>query len=56
MKPEERVYLAYYNSRKDELYFNQIKELSSLSDSSLARTLDKLVKEDILEKTILPFL
>lgn len=50
MKPEDKVYKAYFNSKKSILYFNEIKELSKLSDSSLANTLNKLVKSDILHR------
>ena len=53
MKPEDKLYWAYFESVKRVLYFNEIKELSKLSDSSLANTLNKLVKSNILtrEKT-----
>ncbi len=53
MKPEDKVYKAYFESKKNILYFNEIKELSKLSDSSLANTLSKFVKSGILlqEKT-----
>lgn len=50
MKPEDKVFKAYFDSKKGELYFNQIKELSKLSDSSLASTLKKMVKNRILKK------
>ncbi len=53
MKPEEKVYQAYFESKKSTLYFNEIKRLSKLSDSSLTNTLIKLTKIGILtrEKT-----
>src|SRR3989344_5474239 len=53
MKPEDKIYNAYLGSKKNTLYFNEIKELSKLSDSSLTNTLNKLVKNSILaqEKT-----
>ena len=53
MKPEEKIYKAYFESKKNTLYFNEIKELSKLSDSSLTNTLNKLVHNNILtqEKT-----
>ncbi len=53
MKPEDKIYSAYFESKKNTLYFNEIKELSKLSDSSLTNTLNKLVKNNILaqEKT-----
>lgn len=53
MKPEEKIYKAYFESRKSSLYFNEIKEWSKLSDSSLTNTLTKLSQNNILtrEKT-----
>lgn len=53
MKPEEKIYNAYFESKKSSLYFNEIKELSKLSDSSLTNTLTKLTKNNTLaqEKT-----
>ena len=53
MKPEDKIYRAYFESKKSSLYFNEIKELSKLSDSSLTNTLNKLTKNSILtqEKT-----
>ena len=53
MRPEEKVYKAYFESKKLSLYFNEIKELSKLSDSSLTNTLNRLTAEKILyrEKT-----
>ncbi len=50
MKPEEKVYKAYFESKKSSLYFNEINELSKLSDSSLTNSLNKLVKNNILTK------
>lgn len=50
MKPEEKVYQAYFESKKSSLYFNEIKELSKLSDSSLAATLNRLTKNNVLAK------
>ena len=53
MKPEDKIYKAYFESKKSTLYFNEIKELSKLSDSSLTNTLNKFTKNSILmrEKT-----
>ena len=53
MKPEDKIYKAYFESKKNSLYFNEIKELSKLSDSSLTNTLNKLIKNNTLiqEKT-----
>lgn len=53
MKALARIYKAYFLSKKDKMYYNEIKELSKLSDSSLTRVLKELVKDKILsiEKT-----
>ena len=53
MKPEDKIYKVYFESKKNSLYFNEIKELSKLSDSSLANTLNQLKNNNILtqEKT-----
>ena len=53
MKPEDKIYKAYFESKKNSLYFNEIKELSKLSDSSLTNTLNKLTQNSVLtqEKT-----
>ncbi len=53
MKPEDKIYRSYFESKKSSIYFNELKELSKLSDSSLTNTLNKLVKKGILlqEKT-----
>ena len=48
MKPEDKIYKAYFESKKNSLYFNEIKELSKLSDSSLTNTLNKLLHNNIL--------
>ena len=48
MKPDEKVFLAYFETKKKELYFNELKEITKLSDSSLSNTLKKLVTHDIL--------
>ncbi len=50
MKPEDKVYKAYFESKKNPLYFNEIKELSTLSDSSLVNTLNRLIKNNTLTK------
>ena len=48
MKPEDKIYKSYFKSKKSSLYFNEIKELSELSDSSLTNTLNKLIKNNAL--------
>jgi len=50
MKPEDKIFKAYFESQKARLYFNEIKEYSRLSDSSLANSLSRLVKSNILMK------
>ncbi len=50
MKPEDKIYEAYFKSQKESLYFNELKEISGLSDSSLANTLSKLTQQKILFK------
>jgi len=50
MKPEEKIYKAYFKIRKSTLYFNEIKELSKLSDSSLTNTLSNLIKNNTLKQ------
>jgi len=49
MKADEKIYEAYLELRQDRLYFNQLKEFTKLSNSSLQNALDKLVKGNILE-------
>jgi len=53
MKPENKIFKAYFDSKKQALYFNEIKELTKLSDSSLSTTLKRLIKNNTLiqEKT-----
>lgn len=48
MKAEEKIYEAYLKSKESRLYFNQLKELTKLSNSSLQNSLDKLTKNKIL--------
>jgi len=49
MKADEKVYEAYLKSKQGKLYFNQIKEYTNLSNSSLQNVLNKLVEEGILK-------
>lgn len=53
MKAEEKIYQAFYDSKEPKLYYNQIKEQTNLSHSSLQNALEKLKKASILaeEKT-----
>jgi len=48
MKADEKIYEAYLELREDKLYFNQLKEFTKLSNSSLQNVLDKLVKNNTL--------
>lgn len=53
MKPEDKIYRAYFESEKQKLYYNQLKELTGLSHSSLQNVLKKMSEKDLLglEKT-----
>ncbi len=53
MRAEKAIYEAYFNSKQSKLYFNQLKEYTKLSHSSLQNALDKLIKNGLLhvEKT-----
>ena len=53
MKAEEKVYRAFFDLKEPKLYYNQIKEQTNLSHSSLQNALEKLKKANILneEKT-----
>ena len=48
MKADEKIYEAYLELKQDKLYFNQLKEFTKLSNSSLQNALDKLVKNSTL--------
>jgi predicted nucleotidyltransferase len=50
MRPEEKIYKAYFKSKKSTLYFNEIKEITQLSDSSLSNVLTKLTKGRVLSR------
>lgn len=43
--PEEKVYFAFYETKKNMLYYNQLKDCTSLSDSSLQNALKKLTEK-----------
>ncbi|MBT3407913.1 nucleotidyltransferase domain-containing protein [Candidatus Woesearchaeota archaeon] len=53
MMPENKIYLAYFKLKKTKLYYNQIKEYTGLSHSSLQNVLEKIIKLNIIkvEKT-----
>lgn len=50
MKIADNIYKAYFYAQKDCLYYNEIKEISKLSDSSLSRSLKELTKSKVLSK------
>jgi len=49
MKASKKIYQVYLKSRKSKFYFNQLKEHTKLSNSSLQNVLDKLVKDKTLK-------
>jgi len=53
MRAEDKIYKAFFDLKEPKLYYNQIKEQTNLSHSSLQNALDKLTKNNILslEKT-----
>ena len=53
MKAEEKVYQAFFDLKEPKLYYNQIKDQTNLSHSSLQNALEKLKKANTLtqEKT-----
>ena len=53
MKAEDKIYLAYFELKGPKLYYNQIKEHTALSHSSLQNALENLKKAGIVseEKT-----
>ncbi|MBD3182112.1 hypothetical protein GF312_07460 [Candidatus Poribacteria bacterium] len=42
MTAPQKIYRAFYKSRQAKLYYNQLKEITGLSDSSLQNALKKL--------------
>ncbi len=50
LKPTDKVYRAFYDTRRSLLYFNQLKEITGLSDSSLANVLRKLRESNEIEQ------
>ena len=50
IRPTEKVYRAFYDTREILLYFNQLKEITGLSDSSLANALRKLRESNEIER------
>ncbi|MFT4261209.1 MAG: nucleotidyltransferase domain-containing protein [Candidatus Woesearchaeota archaeon] len=50
MKPEKKIYNAFLELKQHKLYYNQIKEYTKLSHSSLQNVLKKLTSSKILEE------
>lgn len=50
IKNKELVYFAFFNTKENTLYYNQLKELTKLSHSSLQRVIKKLKEnQEIIE-------
>ena len=49
MQAQEKIILAYLELKQNKLYFNQLKEYTKLSNSSLQNALDKLLQDNILK-------
>jgi len=50
MKAEEKIYKAFYESKKEWLYFTEIGNLTKLSNSSLQNALSKLLNSKKIEE------
>ncbi|ABR55579.1 DNA polymerase beta domain protein region [Methanococcus vannielii SB] len=50
MNSIDKIYRAYYTSKKNPLYFSELKELTGLSNSSLQNSLKKLESEKQVKK------
>ena len=50
MKAEEKIYKTFYESKKEWLYFTEIKNLTKLSNSSLQNALLKLLNSKKIEE------
>ncbi len=49
MRAEEKIIKAFYDQNENKLYFNQLKELTQLSNSSLQNALNKLLENKTLK-------
>ena len=49
MKSEDKIYLAYFELKQSKLYYNQLKEYTKLSHSSIQNILEKLIQLNILK-------
>ncbi len=50
MKAEYKLFKTFFELKEPKLYYNQIKEYSKLSHSSLQNSIDKLKKATIIEE------
>lgn len=50
IKNKDIIYQAFFNSKEDKLYYNQLKEITSLSYSSLQTVLKKLKENREIEE------
>ena len=50
MKAEDKIYLAYFETKEAKLYYNQLKEETKLSNSSLQNVLSKLTKQNTIKQ------
>lgn len=50
MNPEKKIYETFYDLKQNKLYYNQIKEHTNLSHSSLQNVLKELVENKVLEE------
>ncbi|MFP4402750.1 MAG: nucleotidyltransferase domain-containing protein [Nanoarchaeota archaeon] len=50
MKAEDKIYKVFFELQEPKLYYNQIKEHSKLSHSSLQNSIEKLKKSNIIEE------
>lgn len=50
MKPIEKIYFAFFKTKKEKLYFNELKEFSGLKDSSLNKNLKYLIEKKEVNK------
>ncbi|MGM5485184.1 MAG: nucleotidyltransferase domain-containing protein [Nanobdellota archaeon] len=50
MRAEDKIFLAFFEMKKSELYYNQIKEHAGLSHSSLQNALKRLTDSEIFLK------
>ena len=49
MKAELKIFQAYLELKQDKLYFNQLKEYTKLSNSSLQNAINKLLKNNTIK-------